>query len=223
MSRGIPGSTPGHGTHARYIAGCRCKACRAARAAYQKRNAYARAAGRPGLVPSVGTVRRLQGLARLGWPPAELAARLGSTTVEYVQQLRRTSRPTVERATHERIAALYDALAMTPGPSVRTRRYAERCGWAPPLAWDDDAIDDPAARPDLGVERTWRPWDGLERDVDILLTRTAPEAVADTLGMTSSGIAQAASRNGRPDLARIFWAAARRERHEGGSEAVAVA
>lgn len=222
MTRGIPGSTPGHGTHARYIAGCRCGGCRAARAAYQKRSNYLRSTGRAGRLPSVGTARRLQALARLGWPPRELADRLGVAS-ESVQQLRCTGRPTVERGTHERVAALYDELAMTPGPSVRARVYAERQGWAPPLAWDDDTIDDPAARPNLGAERPWRAWDGLERDIDILLSRTTPEAAADALGMRAATIAQAATRNGRRDLARTFWALTHRQQGAKAREAVAVA
>jgi hypothetical protein len=36
---------------------------------------------------------------------------------------------------------------MRPGPSHRTRARARALGYAPPLAWDDDAIDDPSAQP----------------------------------------------------------------------------
>ena len=38
---------------------------------------------------------------------------------------------------------------MTPtGPGAeRARSTAKRKGWAPPMAWDDDTIDDPQAKP----------------------------------------------------------------------------
>ena len=44
---------------------------------------------------------------------------------------------------HDRIADAYDELSMRQGPSVRNRRL----GYPPPLAWDDETIDDPRARP----------------------------------------------------------------------------
>jgi hypothetical protein len=42
---------------------------------------------------------------------------------------------------------------MTPGPSDYYRNKARGLGWAPPLAWDDDLIDNPQAKPDLGERR----------------------------------------------------------------------
>jgi hypothetical protein len=38
---------------------------------------------------------------------------------------------------------------MKAGTSWKTRKLAEAEGWAPPLAWDDDTIDDPQAMPQL--------------------------------------------------------------------------
>jgi hypothetical protein len=45
---------------------------------------------------------------------------------------------------------LFNELQLTPGSCERARRRAKKLGWAPPLAWDEDAIDDPDARPDFG-------------------------------------------------------------------------
>ncbi len=45
------------------------------------------------------------------------------------------------------ISELYDRLSMTPGPSPQTRGWAKTLGYAPPLAWDEDTIDDPRSRP----------------------------------------------------------------------------
>jgi cobalamin biosynthesis protein CbiG len=63
------------------------------------------------------------------------------------------------RHVHElavRMAALYDELSATPGPSEVAARHARERGWAPPLAWDD--IDDPEDRPQgVARERESRP------------------------------------------------------------------
>jgi hypothetical protein len=66
-------------------------------------------------------------------------------------QAQKSSR--VHRGTAGQVARVYDELAMTPGPSTRARDAAARRGWVPPLAWDDDEIDDPQARPARGPRR----------------------------------------------------------------------
>jgi predicted DNA-binding protein (UPF0251 family) len=58
----------------------------------------------------------------------------------------RISKCYVTRSTAARVARLYDLLSMRPGPSPIAKRRALAKGWAPPLAWDDDTIDDPRAR-----------------------------------------------------------------------------
>lgn len=148
--RGIAGSTPDHGTQARYSYGCRCQPCRAAATRRAKQRRLEASRGRVFMVPAAGTRRRIQALAVMGWPFSEIAARLGVTRCA-VQKLGRAS-ATVQAATARRIAVVYDELSMTPGPSVYTRARAVKAGWVPPLAWDDDTIDDPYAQP-VGVGR----------------------------------------------------------------------
>ncbi|MEU2566579.1 helix-turn-helix domain-containing protein [Streptomyces althioticus] len=50
-------------------------------------------------------------------------------------------------------------LAGSTGDSVRSLNRARREGWAPPVAWDDDTIDDPNAHPEwtghCGTDRGW--------------------------------------------------------------------
>ena len=83
-----------------------------------------------------------------GHSNAEIGRRMGVThgTVSYW-----ASRKTVRVATAETVRKLYDELSMIPGPSVKSRQYATRRGWPPPLSWNDDdgpgCIDDPAAKP----------------------------------------------------------------------------
>lgn len=88
----------------------------------------------------------MQALAALGWPAHVLAARLG-VSEWWIRNRRGRATPALTRASDARIRRLYADLSMTPGPSNQIRLRARMYGWAPPLAWDDDAIDDPAASP----------------------------------------------------------------------------
>lgn len=130
------------GTVSAYTAGCRCQECRDARRRYDRAH---RLHGH-GLVDSLGTVRRLRALSAIGWSQSYLAARLGkATSAVHILVVGRHDR--VQRRIADAVAALYDELSMTPGPSEYARTTARRNGWAAPLAWDEDAIDQPDARP----------------------------------------------------------------------------
>lgn len=100
-------------------------------------------------VPNVATRRRIEALQCMGWSLGEIGRRLGVSR-QAVGQCRRRDRVQVGHAA--RIAAVFDELAMRPGPDMKTRAWAAKSGYAPPLAWDDDAIDDPKAKP-YGVSR----------------------------------------------------------------------
>lgn len=139
-----------------------CPACRAAATAYEHRRtvrAYI-TKGQPLVVDATGTRRRIRALMRIGWSLHEQARRLGVA----VQSLSRTHRQRdhVLLSTAQKVAALYDELSMTPGTCVRARNHAERRNWPPPLAWDDDEIDDPAAQPAHDLRGT----PGRQRDND---------------------------------------------------------
>lgn len=99
-------------------------------------------------LPNVGTRRRIEALQWMGWPLSELAARMGVTT-QAVSRMKRQERVSVARA--RKVADLFDALAMTPGPDRKTRAWARKDGAVGPLAWDD--IDDPTEAPNLGADR----------------------------------------------------------------------
>ena len=104
------------------------------------------------LVDSTGTRRRAQALVATGWSQARLAGELGLTAANFCGMLRRDQ---VTAATALAVSDLYDQLWNQPPPehdqrtriaASRARRHAEREGWAPPLAWDDDQIDLPDGR-----------------------------------------------------------------------------
>lgn len=97
-------------------------------------------------VPACGTRRRIQALLYLGWTHQEMRRRSGVRTA--VTLAGKGEWVTVQ--THVRIARLYDELWDVQGPSPITRRWARKRGYLPPMAWDDDTIDDPSAWGDLG-------------------------------------------------------------------------
>lgn len=100
----------------------------------------------PKCVDSTGTVRRMRALGAIGWDHARLGEMLGLSKSR-MSQLASGRCPLVRRETVAAVCDLYDALSMTPGPSQKAREMAAAQGWVPPLAWDDDEIDDPKARP----------------------------------------------------------------------------
>ena len=93
-------------------------------------------------IPAAGTNRRVRALNAIGWSNGHLGKRLGVTRDRVAQY---ANAEWVERPTASRIARLYDELSMIPGPSARSRTWAAKRGYMPPLAWDDESIDDPAA------------------------------------------------------------------------------
>jgi transcriptional regulator with XRE-family HTH domain len=159
-------------------------------------------------VEAAGTRRRLQALIAVGHSGRSLAARLDMEPAHLHRIL--SGRPAVTAATARRVRGLYDRLWDQPPPqatrgerisAAKARAHAARRGWPPPLAWDDDAIDDPDARPE--------PWQRscLHRSRDL---------VADARELAARGYTrtQAAQRLGisRGALDKAISRAARRER-----------
>lgn len=105
-----------------------------------------------GFVPNVGTRRRIRALLAIGWTHELIAAAAG-LPAHRTGTLLSQAGSLCSLENHERIKRAYDALSMTPGPSETNRARARRFRHVPPLAWDDETIDDPAARP-AGWSRT---------------------------------------------------------------------
>jgi len=90
----------------------------------------------------------------IGYSQRDLARRLGVLPSNFAKTLHHNAE--VRKATAVAVAALYEELAMTPVVATghrekisasRARRYAAWMMWHPPLAWDDETIDDPYAEP----------------------------------------------------------------------------
>lgn len=104
-------------------------------------------------VDPTGTQRRIQALVANGWPQRRLGPHLGIHPA-YVHAV--MHQPSVYGVTAVSVAAAYDRLwnqdphrhGICASTVKKVRTHARANGWAPPGAWDDDAIDDPAAHPE---------------------------------------------------------------------------
>lgn len=149
---------------------------------------------RKGHVDATGTRRRLQALVALGWPQGAIANCMGISR-QNLNLLLYSSHATVQQRTHERALAAYRALSMQPGPGKHARTVAEKNGWAPPLAWDDDTIDDPAARP-VGV-RTGSPGTPVEDVCELYQQGVPVPVIAHRFGIKPDSVYVALARGKR--------------------------
>jgi DNA-binding CsgD family transcriptional regulator len=108
-------------------------------------------AGKPFLINSVGTQRRIQALAAMGWPQDHIGRRGGwDGRLAWV-----LTHDRVTSGTADKISAIYDRLrvlvpedhGVTALSAQRAREAAARRGWVSPFGWDGN-IDDPNAQPD---------------------------------------------------------------------------
>lgn len=154
-------------------------------------------------VDATGSRRRLQALAYLGYPTRAIAVALGRLDPQTYQYVINGRTRTIRARTADDIRRLYDQWWDQPGPSGRTRTHARRMGYVPPMAWDDDDIDDPAARPDR--------WKRGRRDYLV------PEDIAELLEMGETVIAIAARFQVTPDTVRQVELRYRRQQSEQAS------
>ena len=178
-----PCQRPGVKPTSAYTLGCRHQASLTAVRNYRKR--WRAGLNQPGWIDSTGTRRRLEALATIGWSANAIADHTG-LSYRWIRELRRGKTPRITRNTRDLVARVYDQLWDTPGPCSFARGHATRNGWAPPMAWDEHTIDDPAARPDLGHQPRSRVDNA---DVTHLasygLTR---DQIADSLGVTPDSL-----------------------------------
>lgn len=110
-----------------------------ARDVYERPNAA-------GFVPKVGAVRRIRALYAIGWT-GDQVNQTAARSARFAQNLLNQPGDWITLDTWRAVARAYDQLWDKPGPSTVNRRRAKTAGWAPPMAYDDETIDDPAATP----------------------------------------------------------------------------
>ncbi|MCV7230715.1 hypothetical protein [Mycolicibacterium komossense] len=159
----------------------------------------------PARMDPIGVVRRVRALVALGYTEVQIAEHISirqSNLWPYTFGRASWVRP----ETFNRIAAVFRVLegqAAPVGPAAdRARRRAAERSWLPPLAWDIETIDDPAAEPIVEAIRRDTPWNGVLdefRDEYLDLRdhlRMSDELIADRLGITMDLILKRLSRLG---------------------------
>lgn len=178
------------------------------------RDAYRLAA--PGArVPVIGTRRRLQSLMRAGYVQGALCDRITVTGAKYAHRELFTEKNDHTLASiAARVVDLFDELHLIPGPSPRASRWAEKQGWPPPLAWDEDTIDDPDARPDQMRRRCFESF--VDRYMECREIGIPDVNIAARMGISAVSLARQLERYGLdvPDSVRSLVTETRRARAE---------
>jgi DNA-binding CsgD family transcriptional regulator len=151
-----------------------------------------------GAVPSAGSTRRLQALAFKGHTTSALARRLGISQFT-LRRLIHGQPGEVPAHLAAAVAALYDELWAADGGSRRVARRARAAGFAPALAWDDNAgdphfIDNPEAAPADWKPRRLTDADRAEDIAEILADGYTRRQAAWRLGVSADAITQRIAR-----------------------------
>jgi len=154
-------------------------------------------ARRFGYVAASGSCRRIQALGAIGWTTRAIAERMGVKDHATVVDLSSGRNRTIRRETAIKVRAVYEALWDQPGPSAVSAKRAATKGWLPPVAWDDEVIDDPKFQAE-DVRRRGRSTITME---DIEEARAqgyeTAEQVGWRLGYSQDAISQFLSRQSR--------------------------
>lgn len=151
----------------------------------------ARPAQSTGYVPSIGSGRRLRALVAIGHSIDVLSARAGISDVS-LRAIANGAVGPIRMNTAKRIAAVFDVLQMVVLPPSRSatfsRSRAEKNGWHPPFAWDEETIDDPDAEP-LNPRRSQRAeWEDTYQE--LLGMGLTEGRIAERLGVSRESLMQ---------------------------------
>jgi len=168
-------------------------------------------------VPSgIGAQRRLRALIARAWSPKTIEQATSLPAAATRRML--TDRRRVSTELAAAVARAYDQLWNTEPPRASAadkaaadthQEHAERCGWPPPMAYDDDTIDLPSGDPGPGWKRTSRtaiPAADLAEDVRWLREQggyrhATPAELAMRLGVSKAALDKALQRAGRNERA----------------------
>ena len=154
----------------------------------------------------IGTVRRLQALAAIGWTRPQVAEAMGVGC--WLLSRATFGRGDVDR---RRAREVYESLRGGPAhPGRHYRADAQTHGWNPPEAWDECDIDDAKAHPWDSLAVSW--WAALP----ILHGDALVAHVARRLGWESSSAARIAETAGYGSVGRCAAVLARCRRADLG-------
>lgn len=160
------------------------------------------------VVDATGARRRIQALCAIGWSVQKVSQRSGidRQAIDKIMRGAATSARTV-RAIREAYDGLWDE---APAESThyekcavsRTRNHARAAGWAPPMAWDDETIDDPEATPSTGEFERHRV--DLDEWAHLVRSGESPARAAARIGTSLATAERTAFRNGRSDVLALM-------------------
>jgi hypothetical protein len=157
-------------------------------------------------IPATGTTRRLQALVAAGWQQSDLCVRIGVIPTNGTSLFTgKKLLVTAERA--RRVESLFRELQLVPGPCERSRRRAQKLGWALPMQWDEDSIDDPTAQPDTSAGEKV-PFE--ERWAEIVELGLGWRDAIQRWRMTPAALAKRLERAGIPVPGELYLEAVRR-------------
>lgn len=160
-----------------------------------------------GLVDGTGTRRRFRALVAIGWPQKDLIRQLGmSSRTAWMLTKDDPVAPVVTVRTRDAVREAYERLSMT-APEGRwattARNRAAARGWFPPLAWDDEKLDDPTATPSdcrPSTRRTAKA-SAVVENVEWLLGQGSDRVtISAQLDMTDDALHAAFARSDRLDV-----------------------
>lgn len=166
--------------HPRFLAGC--APCQKRGRDYEVRRALR---GTPASAPAALTIQRVRQLRALGYPITALMVETGLSEPE-IKRLSHGKWDRVQLQTFHAVEHAHRRLRDLPGPSARSRLWAQKHGWTPPdllpapEPLDEQGVDDVAVDRAVAGER-------------VPLTRAetaAAWAVLEARGMTPNKIAE---------------------------------
>lgn len=166
---------------------------------------------RPPVTPT-GLTRRVRALAALGWSVTQIAE---AADLERQTVLRHRAGPVdhIKPSALRLLDAYRDLSMRTPPQNTPHQRaavtnalnHARRNKWVPPLAWDDERIDDPQATPAKGAVLRRRPGVFSLEDLETLVYAGETwENITRRLGFARNTIEKRLHRADRTDLLRIL-------------------
>jgi hypothetical protein len=171
-------------------------------AAYQRARRKDIILNGPRLLDATGSKRMLGALMAIGYPGQTLS-RIMKREPSWISKFMRQE--LVQKATARRIKQVYDALWDKPRPTSTAgekhaasyaKTMAQRWGYPPPLAWDDDTINDPAAQPYVGKSKSVRGASLTMHEVNHLRGFGVPDdLIAERLGVEASSLYRAEYRS----------------------------
>lgn len=119
-------------------------------------------------VDATGSRRRIQALAVIGYSFERVALMVGTCGPFNLREIAYGKRSRIRFDNEQRIKAVYERIIRTGKPytpstscerqgAVRIMKRAKASGWVSALAWDDDTINDPTARPVGMITAAWEP------------------------------------------------------------------